>query len=63
MRLPLISFEKAPHGRLYGHTQGSSRDTEHHRHLNRIARKARRVERLHRHTATGRKRMRKASGP
>lgn len=44
-----------------GHTQGSSRDTAHERHRNRLARRARRVERLHRHTATGRHLLAKVS--
>lgn len=35
-----------------GNTQGSSRDTDHERHLNRLARKARRQTRLHGHSAT-----------
>ncbi len=41
--------------RFRGHTQGASRNTEHKRRRNRLTRKARRVERLHRHTATGKR--------
>lgn len=44
-----------------GHTQGSHRDTDHERHRNRLARAARRTERLHRHTATGRRLLARAS--
>lgn len=44
-----------------GGTQGSSRDTAHERHINRLARKARRQERLHRHTATGHRLLAAAS--
>lgn len=53
-----------PRIRHHGHwaTQGSSRDTEHERHRNRLARKARRTERLHRHTATGKRLMASANG-
>lgn len=44
-----------------GHTQGSSRDVDHERHLNRLARHARRQTRRHAHSATGRKALLRAS--
>lgn len=44
-----------------GNTQGSSRDTDHERHLNRLARKARRQTRLHGHSATSHRLLARAS--